>query len=398
MNMKKLISTALALCLALTLNVPACGAEDEEGEWYDSLWADTTDEAQSELENTPEPEEEPATVPVEEEEATAEEEEVVVTVMDAEPEVPEETSEIPDEEPEATEETLEIPDEEPEATEIEDVPAAVSLEDEDLIEVSVPATGQIMLDPYGLSKNFDGSQLSHDPQALVNNSGFPVSVNVQLTGTVPAESEAILVDSYPAADCQEKEVFTYVEFSTALDDWADSYIGAENQMVALADGVYREDVMTLDEGGEGYFRFSGTMAAEAIWDETDTFGATLIFSFEPVYTDEEPVPEEEPLEAAMAIDEEPVDDAELPVDEDPVDETEQPIDEEPVDETEQPIDEEPVDETEQPVDEEPVDETETPTDEEPVDETEQPTDEDQLENTETPLDGEPPEDTETLIE
>jgi hypothetical protein len=154
---------------------------------------------------------------------------------------------------------------------------------EDQIDVTVPAVGNLLLNPYKLKSS---PQIGHTPQALVNHCDFPVAVNVEIAGRVSAGSEAVLMDAPPAEDCTEKEVFLYIEFSTDADNWADSYTGAANQLVATKSGTRGENVMTLDGYGEGYFHFSGAMATNAQWAKTDTFGATVIFSFEPAVTEE----------------------------------------------------------------------------------------------------------------
>ena len=213
-------------------------------------------------------------------------------------------------EPEPEDEPLEDPEPDP-------VPL------EDLIDVLVPSSGELVINPYGLEVDMDGGvstdQIVHSCQTLINLSDFPVIVDVSVTGTIPAESGAGFVSAPPAQDAPGQDVFLYAEFQPDPSGWVGEYWGLPYQVLADASG---ENVLTLEAGGEGYFRMFGAMSVypEDPWSDTDTFGAVLSFTFTPVYPDPEPVeepeaPEEEIPEAPETPDiseEEPPEDSETP--------------------------------------------------------------------------------------
>ena len=199
-----------------------------------------------------------------------------------------------------------IQEPEPEDEPLEDSePDPVPLED--LINVLVPSSGQIVLNPYGLEVDMDGGvttdQIVHSCQTLINLSDFPVIVDVSVTGTIPAESAAGFVSAPPAQDAPGKDVFLYAEFQPDPSVWVGEYWGLPYQVLADASG---ENVLTLDAGGEGYFRMFGAMSVypEEPWSDTDTFGAVLSFTFTPVYPDPEPVEEPEAPEEEVPEDSE----------------------------------------------------------------------------------------------
>ncbi|MCI9458441.1 MAG: hypothetical protein HFE44_15980, partial [Oscillospiraceae bacterium] len=82
------------------------------------------------------------------------------------------------------------------------------------INVSVPAYGQMIINPYGLPVESEGTkttaQIINPVQELTNTGSQPVLVDVRVVGSVPEGSEAVLVDREPAPDV--KEVFLYAEF------------------------------------------------------------------------------------------------------------------------------------------------------------------------------------------
>lgn len=166
-----------------------------------------------------------------------------------------------------------------------------------LINVVVPSTGQMVINPYRLAVNSGEAtdQIVHAPQVLVNLSDFPVIVNVAVTGRIPADSEAAFVSAPPSLDAPDKNVFLYAEFQNQFDWWEGAYYGLPNQVPVTEWGVEGDGVLTLPAMGEGYFRLFGNMsgAPESPWSDTDTFGAVLTFTFAPLYPDPEPVDESE---------------------------------------------------------------------------------------------------------
>ena len=195
-----------------------------------------------------------------------------------------------------------------------------------LINVIVPSTGHMVINPYRLAVRPDGvettAQLVHAPQALTNLSDFPVTVNVTASASLPRESEAVFVHAPPAPDAKAKEVFLYAEFQARPDWWEGAYLDLPNQLPVSPRGASAGNVLTLDAQGEGWFRLFGALAPSpaSAWSDTDTFGAVLTFTFAPLYPDPEPAegpeaPEEEVPEDPETSDipeEAPPEDSETP--------------------------------------------------------------------------------------
>ena len=293
MKKRNLISITLALLLALQWITPAMASEGDippgPGEAV---------EAPEVLPEAPTPEEPEDTQPPADEPGPD----------DDIPDTPHPPEDVPPDELQPPEDVTgpdDIQEPEPEDEPLEDPePDAVPLED--LINVLVPSSGELVINPYGLEVDIDGGvatdQIVHSCQTLINLSDFPVIVDVSVTGTIPAESGAWFVSAPPAQDAPGKDVFLYAEFQPDPSVWVGEYWGLPYQVLADASG---ENVLTLEAGGEGYFRMFGAMSVypEEPWSDTDTFGAVLSFTFTPVYPDLEPV--EEPEAPEEEIPEEP---------------------------------------------------------------------------------------------
>ena len=306
MKKRKLISIILALLLALQWITPALASEGdippEPGEAVEAPEVHPEAPTPEEPEDTQPPADEPGP-------------------DDDIPDTPHPPEDVPPDELQPPEDVTgpeDIQEPEPEDEPLEDPePDAVPLED--LINVLVPSSGELVINPYGLEVDIDGGvatdQIVHSCQTLINLSDFPVVVDVSVTGTIPAESGAGFVSAPPAQDAPGKDVFLYAEFQQDPSAWVGEYWGLPYQVLADASG---ENVLTLDAGGEGYFRMFGAMSVypEEPWSDTDTFGAVLSFTFTPVYPDLEPV--EEPEAPEEEIPEEP-ENPEIPEEEPPED-------------------------------------------------------------------------------
>ncbi len=160
------------------------------------------------------------------------------------------------------------------------------------INVSVPAYGQMIINPYSLLVESEGikttEQIINPVQELTNTGSQPVLVDVRVVGSVPEGSEAVLVDREPAPDV--KEVFLYAEFQNNPAAWLDGYKAGYNQVPAVPEGANGEGVLTLEAEETGYFRIFGEMSTEPFWKKTDTFDVSLAFSF--MVIGEEPTKEE----------------------------------------------------------------------------------------------------------
>jgi len=206
--------------------------------------------------------------------------------------------EIPSEEQPPTEELPEEPIEEelppeeelPEEEPVEEIP-----QEEPIIDVIVPATGSVIINPYRLNVKLDGvmtrEQIVNPAQVLTSHSNVPVLVNATATGVISAGSEAVFVSKPPNAEA--KEVFLYVEFQPTNDNWIGEYIGAPNQMIVTADGSSKDAVMTLDAGMDspsyGAYRLFGALstAPDEMWSSADGIEVSVAFTFTPVTEDTE---------------------------------------------------------------------------------------------------------------
>ena len=297
MKKRNLISITLALLLALQWITPAMASEGD------------IPPGPGEAVEAPEvlPEEPPEDPAPEEPEDTQPPEDV--SDPDDTPEIPQPPEDTPPDEPQPPEDVTgpdDIQEPEPE-DELPEDPEPDPVPLEDLINVLVPSSGELVINPYGLEVDIDGGvatdQIVHSCQTLINLSDFPVIVDVSVTGTIPAESGAGFVSAPPAQDAPGKDVFLYAEFQPDPSVWVGEYWGLPYQVLADASG---ENVLTLDAGGEGYFRMFGAMSVypEEPWSDTDTFGAVLSFTFTPVYPDPEPVEEPEAPEEEVPEDSE----------------------------------------------------------------------------------------------
>lgn len=265
-----------------------------------------------------------------------------------------------------------------------------------VIQVSVPASGRIGLNPYHMdiptSAGTSADQIVHEPQIIINGSDFPVRVSARAVGKLGPESGARFVSAPPAADARDKEIFLYMEFQNDLAFWTGAYGDWPNQLLVTDFGGEKADVMTLDAMGVGYFRLFGAMTDSPfeMWGETDAPDVTLALTFSAWEADVQPEEEfedgssEEPAEEPS---EEPSEEPE----EGPVgDSPEEPAEEAPEGPVEGPIEapaEEPVEKpAEEPVEEPIEDSTEEPA--------ESPAEEPSEEPAEEPVQGPPEEPTE----
>lgn len=203
-----------------------------------------------------------------------------------------ESEQPPIEEPPALEEEPETPVEEELPAELpeEEITEEVDTPEEPIIDVVVPATGSVIINPYRLNVKLGDTmtreQIVNPAQVLTSHSNVPVLVNATATGTISTGSEAVFVSKPPKAEA--KEVFMYVEFQQSDDNWIGEYIGAPNQMIITADGSSRDAVMTLDAGIDnpayGAYRLFGALSGEPdeMWSSADGIEVNVAFTFTPV--------------------------------------------------------------------------------------------------------------------
>ena len=308
MRIKRLLCVCAAL--ALLLSVPARAAEATDVPETLEIWEET-------------PVDIPLTETPEDPEETPETPEIPPEVPDV-PEVPDtpappdvsETPEVPGdletEEDEssapAEDEDLSEEDESPAAAEDEELPeegepleeagdeAEDGPEEEEppVIQVAVPNTGRVVVNPYGLEVNMDGmistDQIVSAPMPIVSYSNVPVAVVASVTGHTSPGSDAVFVSSQPRDNA--KEIFLFAEFQPADEYgsafWSGQYTGARNQLVVTAGGSPAAQVLELAAGdvvpSYGAFRLFGSASGspERMWSAEDAIHVTLTFTFVPL--------------------------------------------------------------------------------------------------------------------
>lgn len=171
----------------------------------------------------------------------------------------------------------------------EEVPAPLAAAPE-VISVSVPDTGWVIVNPYRLDVVRDGMassrQVVSPAMVLQNQSAVPVRVDARALGTVPAGSGAKFAPWPPAPDTAEKEVFLFLEFQTFWGGdtlWTGEFNDSPNQLAVSPLGAEKQGVMTMEVGGQGALRVFGS-AAEApasAWTAADTVDISVAFTFTP---------------------------------------------------------------------------------------------------------------------
>lgn len=301
MKTKKILTILLAFLLAFTFTLPAlAGAEELPSAPVEEETVQPPEEAPPAEEvppveppvEDPEPDGTPAPDPLPEEPPDA---------LPEEPEAPEEP-ETPDisEDPDGPADDAPPPEEEELPAE-EEFPedGPVQEAEEPVIDVLVPQSGHVIINPYHMEVDLPDGGVSRDQiinpmQTLVNFSTVPVQVDAWVVGQLPPESMARFVDLPPSPDAEEKEIFMYAEFQTDPAMWSGWYGDMDDQILVTGFGAFKENVMTLELGAEGYFQLFGAMTGDPdeMWESVDAPDVTVTFSFTPIAAEEE-LPAEE---------------------------------------------------------------------------------------------------------
>lgn len=207
-----------------------------------------------------------------------------------------------------------------------------SLDEAPAIRVTVPETGRIIINPYGLPTEIGGGtttdQIASETLVIRNESDVPVIVSASAEGQISGPSDMTFTNAPPAEGEQEKLIFLYAEFQNEDGLWSGSYDGGENQIWVSEYASEAKEVLTLEAGpSEGVFRMFGATSVDPVepWSADDNVSVTLTFTFSPVDGDavdsaadgwpdapEEalepdviPTPEEAPIPDAVPMPEEP---------------------------------------------------------------------------------------------
>lgn len=227
------------------------------------------------LESTPAESEEEVPVPP----ASSEEEEPASSPGESEPAPEPEPEPAPEPAPEPEPEWVEIPG-------VVAVPEDVSLfTDEPVISVSVPDSGWVVVNPYGLEVDWEGvtsqEQIVSPEMVLENQSDVPIQVNAQAVGSVPRGSGAVFASAPVEEDEPEKAVFLFLEFQNDRDAWRGRFSDGANQLLVTEDGESKTDLLTLEAGREGYFKLFGDAAESPVdvWTAEDVIKVSVAFTF-----------------------------------------------------------------------------------------------------------------------
>lgn len=173
----------------------------------------------------------------------------------------------------------------------------IAEEEPPVIEVLVPSSGQVIINPYCLPVELDGQtstdQIVSAPLILENRSTIPVSVSASVTGTVPPGSGVYFAAAPPMPDSPVKEIFLYAEFHAVPEpafqpSWSGLYSDSTNQLMVGFQSAAKADVLRLEAGGTacswGALRLFGSAAVSPMvpWQAGDDIQATFVFSFTPI--------------------------------------------------------------------------------------------------------------------
>ena len=334
MKMRKIYIAVLALALTFSLTMPALASEGEIPQPEEQNPVQTPEPPAEEVpdwllepeggEGTAETPADPAVPDVPEVPETPETPDSPETPAEPEtpetPDVPEipEVPEVPEnpgqpsepEVPETPEAPVTPPGEDPTQPpawilppeETPSVPALppespIAEEEPPVIEVLVPSSGQVIINPYCLPVELDGQtstdQIVSAPLILQNFSTVPVSVSASVTGTVPPGSGVSFAAAPPVPDSPVKEIFLYAEFHAVPEpafqpSWSGLYSDSTNQLMVGFQSAAKTDVLRLEAGGTacsfGAMRLFGSAAVSPMvpWQAGDDIQATFVFSFTPI--------------------------------------------------------------------------------------------------------------------
>lgn len=150
------------------------------------------------------------------------------------------------------------------------------------VRILVPATGDIILNPYKLDVDVDGSpvqtQIISSTQYIVNESNLPVKVSTKVTGTIEG------ADFSATTAVAEKTKKVNLKFGIAATSAKDTEPGSFTEK-ALAKTETAFDDITMDKKGGANpvigYKFSGDASEnpDTPWTQDDIVGATIAFSF-----------------------------------------------------------------------------------------------------------------------
>lgn len=176
-----------------------------------------------------------------------------------------------------------------------EAPVQVPQAEPSIVDVVVPDTGTVIINPYGLPVEIDGrettEQIAGSTMLLENRSNVAVDVSVNAVGT--ALGGVVFAGQPPAENALEKELFLYAEFHATeayggAADWQGFFSGTPYQVPITWSYSTAQNVMRLEAAGLAYSwgaaRLFGSVAAYPAqpWETGDGFHVNLAFTFTPV--------------------------------------------------------------------------------------------------------------------
>lgn len=173
-----------------------------------------------------------------------------------------------------------------------------------VIEVSVPASVNIMINPLKIPVDIDGGesdeQIICDSAYLANESEVPLRVDVTVAGQVKPGSNLTLVSSPTGGTGTQKNAFVYFEIkqtrtrSPADVVWDPAYDSSKHVVVTDGGSRTKKGIVTLPlrtradddtwENGYAQFRLTGDAVKEpaSVWTPRDGINVTVAFTFKPL--------------------------------------------------------------------------------------------------------------------
>lgn len=170
--------------------------------------------------------------------------------------------------------------------------AAFMAASEPVVSVRVPAEGWVIVNPYGMEVERDDvvsqEEIVSSILTFENWGATPIQVDARAVGTTSSQSGVRFVETPPAPDAADKELFLYAEFqpsSGAEVSWMGTFLNAPNQLMVTSDERTKSGVLELGPAGspdsQGAMHVSGSLATrpEQPWTVADDFKVNIIFTF-----------------------------------------------------------------------------------------------------------------------
>lgn len=170
---------------------------------------------------------------------------------------------------------------------------------EPTINVTVPESGTIILNPYRIAipmgEETVSEQVISDTQYIVNHSDVGISVGATVVGTTTGNVQLV-----PESTAQETEpannAFLYLEMQAAVPEeegvleWTPYDASKNNQIIATQEETSKSRMLVLEApadsqtGTWGAFRMLGDLSSlpKELWSADDGVNVTVTFTFTPV--------------------------------------------------------------------------------------------------------------------